>query len=194
MQPGFAIWLTGLSGSGKTTLSRLLEAQLARRGVHVEVLDGDELRAQLCAGLGFSREDRTTNVRRVGYVAKLLARSGACVIVALISPYRATRDEQRASIPRFVEVYCKAELQALMARDPKGLYRRALAGEIKNFTGVDDPYEPPHAPEVVCETDREPADESVARIMTQLALLGYIEPDAADGAGQVVELAQRARK
>ncbi len=179
MRPGFAIWLTGLSGSGKTTLARLLEAQVKRRGTHVEVLDGDELRAHLCAGLGFSKEDRITNVRRVGFVAQLLARSGACVIVALISPYKATRGEQRLAIPRFVEVYCKAELDALVARDPKGLYRRALAGEIKNFTGVDDPYEPPDAPDVVCETDREPADASVSRILAKLTELGYLAPDDA---------------
>ena len=179
MRPGFAIWFTGLSGAGKTTLARMLAAQLAQRGVHVEVLDGDELRTHLCAGLGFSKEDRDVNVRRVGFVAKLLVRSGACAIAALISPYRASRDEQRAVIPRFVEVYCKAELDALIARDPKGLYRRALAGEIKNFTGVDDPYEPPVAPEVVCETDREPADESVARILKRLVELGHVAPDAA---------------
>jgi adenylyl-sulfate kinase len=177
MKPGFTIWFTGLSGAGKTTLARMLAARVAQRGVHVEVLDGDELRTQLCAGLGFSKEDRVTNVRRVGFVAKLLARSGVCAIAALISPYKASRDEQRAVNPRFVEVYCKAELEALILRDPKGLYRRALAGEIKNFTGVDDPYEPPLAPEVVCETDREPADESVARILKKLVELGYIEPD-----------------
>jgi adenylyl-sulfate kinase len=152
----------------------MLEVQVASRGLHVEVLDGDELRQHLCAGLGFSKEDRDTNIRRIGYVAKLLARSGACVIVATISPYRALRDEQRAAIPRFVEVFCKAELAALVARDPKGIYRRALAGELRHLTGVDDPYEAPCTPEVVCETDRESADESMARILAKVETLGYL--------------------
>ncbi|HSN96783.1 MAG TPA: adenylyl-sulfate kinase, partial [Candidatus Nanopelagicales bacterium] len=137
--PGFVVWFTGLSGAGKSTLSALLAAELSARGVHVEVLDGDEVRTHLSKGLGFSREDRDTNVRRIGFVAKLLARAGACAITAAISPYRAIRDEQRAQIPRFVEVYCACTLDALAARDPKGLYKKALAGEIKQFTGIDDP-------------------------------------------------------
>src|SRR4051812_22800344 len=144
---GFVVWFTGLSGAGKSTLAAMLSAELRRRGVHVEVLDGDEVRTHLSKGLGFSREDRDTNVRRIGYVAKLIARSGACAMTAAISPYRAIRAEQRAHNQHFVEVYCRCSIPALAERDPKGLYRKALAGEIKNFTGVDDPYEEPESPE-----------------------------------------------
>ncbi|MDC3962020.1 adenylyl-sulfate kinase [Polyangium jinanense] len=171
---GFVVWFTGLSGAGKSTLGALLAAELRTRGVHVEVLDGDEVRTHLSKGLGFSREDRDTNVRRIGFVAKLVARSGACAITGAISPFRAIRDEQRAQIERFVEVYCSASIDALADRDPKGLYRKALAGEIKGFTGIDDPYEPPASPEVTVYTDRESKEESLARIVARLEELGYV--------------------
>lgn len=171
---GFVLWFTGLSGAGKSTLSALAAEELRRRGVHVEVLDGDEVRTHLSKGLGFSKEDRDTNIRRIGFVAKLLARAGACAITAAISPYRAIRDEQRAQIDRFVEVYCACPIDALAARDPKGLYKKALAGEIAHFTGIDDPYEPPEAPEITLHTDRETREESLGKILAKLEALGYI--------------------
>src|SRR5918996_51557 len=143
-QEGFTIWFTGLSGAGKTTLAAALAAELANRGLKVEILDGDEVRTNLSKGLGFSKEDRDTNIRRIGYVAHLLTRNGVVAITAAISPYRAIRDEVRARIGRgFVEVYAKCPLETLITRDVKGLYQRALAGEIKEFTGVSDPYEEP---------------------------------------------------
>src|SRR5882672_4959394 len=145
-QRGFVVWFTGLSGAGKSTLASMLAGEIARRGTHVETLDGDEVRMHLSKGLGFSREDRDTNIRRIGFVAKLVARSGACAITAAISPYREIRDEQRRSIGRFCEVYCECPIGILQRRDAKGLYARALAGEIKGFTGVDDPYEAPASP------------------------------------------------
>ena len=171
---GFVVWFTGLSGAGKSTLSGMLAEELQRRGVHVEVLDGDEVRTHLSKGLGFSKEDRDTNVRRIGYVAKLLARAGACAMTAAISPYRDVRDEQRAMIPNFVEVYCSSTIEALAERDVKGLYKKALAGEIKHFTGIDDPYEPPERPEVIAYTDRESKEESLARILAKLEELGLV--------------------
>lgn len=172
---GFVVWFTGLSGSGKSTLASMLAAELGQRGVHVESLDGDVVRTYLSKGLGFSREDRDTNIRRIGFVAKLVARSGGCAIAAAISPYREIREEQRRSIGRFCEVYCDAPLEVLKRRDVKGLYARAIAGEIKGFTGVDDPYEPPASPEVVVRTDRETPEESLARIVAKLHALGYIQ-------------------
>ncbi|MEZ4294720.1 MAG: adenylyl-sulfate kinase [Polyangiaceae bacterium] len=172
--PGFVVWFTGLSGAGKSTLSALLAEELRRRGVHTELLDGDEVRTHLSRGLGFSKEDRDTNVRRIGFVAKLLARAGACAITAAISPYREVREEQRAQIPHFVEVYCECPLDALSARDPKGLYKRALAGEIPHFTGIDDPYEPPLSPEIHLRTDSEPPAESLAKILAKLESLSLI--------------------
>ncbi len=177
---GFVVWFTGLSGAGKSTLAALLASALRGRGVHVEVLDGDEVRTHLSKGLTFSREDRDTNIRRIGFVAKLLARSGACAITAAISPFRSIRDEQRAQIDRFVEVYCQSSIDALAARDPKGLYRKALAGEIKGFTGIDDPYEEPLAPEVVVYTDRETKEESLAKILGRLEELGYVPKRAGE--------------
>jgi sulfate adenylyltransferase/3'-phosphoadenosine 5'-phosphosulfate synthase len=174
---GFVVWFTGLSGSGKSTLASMLKREVSRRGVAVESLDGDIVRRNLSKELGFSREDRDTNVWRIGFVAKLLARSGACAIAAAISPYRAARDEQRATIGRFCEVYCECPLDVLKRRDPKGLYARALAGEIKAFTGIDDPYEPPLSPEVVVHTDRESPDESIARIVSKLEALGYLRSE-----------------
>ncbi|WP_437601006.1 sulfate adenylyltransferase [Sorangium sp. So ce590] len=173
---GFIVWFTGLSGSGKSTLASMLAAELSQRGVHVESLDGDVVRMHLSKGLGFSREDRDTNIRRIGFVAKLVARSGGCAITAAISPYRAIRDEQRRAIGRFCEVYCECPIDVLARRDAKGLYARALAGEIKGFTGVDDPYEPPLSPEVVVHTDRESPRESLAKIIAGLEVLGYLRP------------------
>jgi sulfate adenylyltransferase/3'-phosphoadenosine 5'-phosphosulfate synthase len=171
---GFIVWLTGLSGAGKSTVAQRLASELAALGRRPEVLDGDEVRTNLSKGLGFSKEDRDTNIRRIGYVARLLARNGAPVIVAAISPYRAVRDEVRASIPAFVEVYVRCSIDELTRRDVKGLYRKALAGELPNFTGVSDPYEPPLDPEVVVDSERESAEESVAAVMRTLVRLGYI--------------------
>jgi adenylyl-sulfate kinase len=141
---------------------------MRRFDVDVEILDGDEVRQNLSKGLGFSREDRDTNARRIGYVAKLLARHGVYVLVAAISPYRAVREELRASIPGFVEIYCRAEIASLKTRDPKGLYRKALAGEIKGFTGIDDPYEEPLNPDLTLQTDQQTVDECVSFLLTVL--------------------------
>ena len=172
---GFTIWVTGLSGSGKSTVTAILEGALHERGLRVEVLDGDVVRTHLTKGLGFSREDRDENIRRVGWVCELLSRNNVVAIAAVISPYRATRDEIRRRIGRFVEVYMEAPLEVLAERDVKGLYRRAMAGEIENFTGVTDPYEPPLEPEVVCHSDgRETPDESARRVIAKLEELGYL--------------------
>lgn len=175
MSGGFVVWFTGLSGSGKSTLAARLAERLGATGVHVEALDGDEVRKYLSSGLGFSREDRDENVRRIGYVARVAARSGACAITAAISPYRAVRDEVRALAPRFCEIYCDCPLEVLAARDPKGLYKKALAGEIKNFTGVDDPYEAPLEPEIHLRTDRLSPEECETIIWERLEELGYID-------------------
>jgi adenylylsulfate kinase len=172
---GFTIWLTGMSGSGKSTLTAVLERRLVERGLPVEVLDGDVVRTHLTRGLGFGKEDRDENVRRVGWVCELLTRHGVVAIAAVISPYREVRDEVRSRIGRFVEVYMEAPLEVLAERDVKGLYRRALAGEIESFTGVSDPYEPPLNPEVVCHTDgRETPDESADKVLAKLQELGYL--------------------
>lgn len=165
---GLALWLTGLSGAGKSTIAEGVAAELRRRGRRVEVLDGDAIRENLSRGLGFSREDRDTNIRRIGFVAQLLARNGVIVIVAAISPYRAARDEVRGRIERFVEVHVHCPLEELVRRDVKGLYRRALAGEIANFTGVSDPYEEPAEPEIVVDTSVESVDGSVHRVLAVL--------------------------
>jgi adenylyl-sulfate kinase len=172
--PGFVLWFTGMSGSGKSTLATKVADELRRRGIHVEMLDGDEIRKQLSKGLGFSREDRDENIRRIGFVAKLVARSGACAIAAAISPYRGVRDEVRRSVDRFCEVYVECPIEVLTARDPKGLYKRALAGELKNFTGIDDPYEPPLDAEVHLHTDRETPEESFRKIIERLEELRFI--------------------
>ncbi len=165
---GTAIWLTGLSGAGKTTLGCALEEQLRREGRRVELLDGDTVRKHLCRGLGFSREDRDENIRRIAFVASLLARHGVIPIVAAISPYRAAREEARALIGNFIEVWVNAPLEVCEMRDPKGLYRKVRAGLIPGFTGIDDPYEPPPAPEVECRTDIESVGESVEKIAREL--------------------------
>jgi len=177
---GFTLWLTGLSGAGKSTLATAVADELRRGGVRVETLDGDEVRQNLSKGLGFSREDRDTNIRRIGYVAKLLTRNGVVVISAAISPYRAVRDDVRREIGAFVEVHVKASLEECVRRDTKGLYARALAGEIAQFTGVSDPYEEPLAPELVVDTEREDVATSATRVIDRLLELDYLRsgPDA----------------
>jgi adenylylsulfate kinase len=174
-EKGFTIWFTGLSGSGKTTLSKMLESELRRRGIQrVELLDGDAVRTHLSKGLGFSKEDRDTNIKRIGFVCKLLSRNGTIAIAAAISPYREIRDFNRKEIGDFVEVYCKCSLEECIRRDVKGFYQKALAGEIRNYTGVDDPYEEPLDPEVVLETDRETPEESIQKIVQKLENLEYL--------------------
>lgn len=177
-EQGFTIWFTGLSGAGKTTLSRRVEAILRERGQHVEVLDGDVIRTNLSKGLGFSKEDRDTNILRIAFVAGLLARNGVAVITAAISPYRNVREQARQNLGRFVEVYTKCSIDELVRRDVKGLYAKALRGEIQNFTGISDPYEEPLNPEVIVDSERETVDESVAKIVTRLEELGYLQPQA----------------
>lgn len=172
---GFVLWFTGLSGAGKSTLAQKVAPLLRAKGVRVEVLDGDEVRENLSKGLSFSKEDRDVNVRRIGFVANLLARNGVCAITAAISPYRAVRDECRAKaqVP-FVEIHVKAPLAVVESRDVKGLYKKARAGEIPNFTGVSDPYEEPTRPEIIVHTDRESADESARKILSYLAQRGLV--------------------
>jgi adenylyl-sulfate kinase len=172
---GFTLWFTGLSGAGKSTVSALVEKELRSRGLKVEVLDGDVVRTHLSKGLGFSKEDRDTNIRRIGWVCEVLSRNGVAAIAAAISPYRGIRDEVRTRIPNFVEVYMHCPVEVLAERDVKGLYKKALAGEIKNFTGVDDPYEAPTNPEVTCNTDgRETPEQSAGKIIAYLAQRGWL--------------------
>ncbi len=172
---GVTVWLTGLSGAGKTSVARCLEAELKSRNCKVEVLDGDLIRTWLSQGLGFSKKDRDINVRRVGFVANLLSRNGVIVIAATISPYQEIRDEIRAINQDFVEVYINTPLEVCEARDVKGLYAKARAGEIKGFTGIDDPYEVPTNPEVVCESARETVEQSANKAIATLEKLGYIQ-------------------
>lgn len=175
LENGCTVWFTGLSGAGKTTVSNLIEGELRARNLRVEVLDGDVIRTHLSKGLGFSKADRDTNIRRIGWVCEVLSRNGVVAIAAAISPYREIRDEIRSRIGNFVEVYMECPVAVLAERDVKGLYKKALAGEIKNFTGVDDPYEPPVNPEVVCHTDgRETPQQSAAKVIRKLEELGYI--------------------
>jgi adenylylsulfate kinase len=171
---GVTLWFTGLSGAGKTTIARMVERELKARGRNVEVLDGDIVRQNLSKGLGFSKEDRDTNVRRIGFVAGLLSRNGIIAITAAISPYRSVRDEVRAMTKNFMEVYVCAPLAVCEERDVKGLYARARAGEIKHFTGIDDPYEEPLDPELILYTERETIKESVAKVMAELERRGYL--------------------
>ena len=176
MKPeGFAIWLTGLSGAGKSTLAERLVARLRAQHGNVELLDGDLVRANLSQGLGFSRGDRDTNIRRIGFVAELLTRNGVAVVVAAISPYRDAREEVKRKIPRFVEVHVDCSIEVLTARDTKGLYKRALAGEIGNFTGISDPYEPPLDPSIVIHSDRDSIEEGVAKIWRELEAREFLK-------------------
>ncbi|MGF1542889.1 MAG: adenylyl-sulfate kinase [Pleurocapsa sp.] len=173
-QTGVAIWFTGFSGAGKSTIAGALTDTLKSQGYRLEVLDGDEIRENLTKDLGFSKEDRDTNIRRIGFVAKLLVRNDTIVLIPVISPYRAIREEMRHNIGNFVEVFVNAPLSVCEERDVKGLYKKARAGEIKQFTGIDDPYEPPTNPEVECRTDLEEVAESVDKIINKLIELGYI--------------------
>ena len=173
---GFTVWFTGLSGAGKSTIAEMLYHEFQARQMKTEILDGDVVRQNLSKGLGFSKEDRDTNILRIGFVAELLTRNGVATICCPISPYKETRDQVRASISEFVEVYVHATLDELSQnRDPKGLYKKALAGEIKGFTGVDDPYEVPEHPELVLDTMVESPRGSLQRTLTRLQELGYLE-------------------
>jgi adenylyl-sulfate kinase len=175
-QRGFTVWFTGLSGSGKSTIAEMLYHELLARGLKTEILDGDVVRQNLSKGLGFSKEDRDTNILRIGFVANLLTRNGVATICCPISPYRAARDAVRAQVGAFVEVYVHATVEEIAAnRDPKGLYKKALAGEIIGFTGVDDPYEAPENPELVVDTMVETPEESLQKVMETLQRLGHIE-------------------
>lgn len=176
---GVTIWFTGLSGSGKTTISQEIEKKLRAAGAKLEVLDGDIVRTNLTKGLGFSKEDRDENVRRIGFVSHLLTRNGVIVLVSAISPYRAVRDQVRQRVGDFMEVYANAPVEVCEERDVKGLYKKARSGEIKNFTGISDPYEEPLNAEVVCETHKETLEESVNKVMAKLEELGYLSPVAA---------------
>jgi adenylylsulfate kinase len=176
---GFTVWFTGLSGSGKSTIAEMLYHEFQARNMKTEILDGDVVRQNLSKGLGFSKEDRDTNILRIGFVADLLTRNGVATICCPISPYKQTRDAVRDQIGEFVEVYVHATLEELSEhRDPKGLYKKAMAGEIKNFTGVDDPYEVPEHPELVVDTMSDEPIDSLRHVLERLAELGYIE-DAA---------------
>ena len=174
---GFTIWFTGLSGAGNSTLSEAIERQLRQHGYKVEILDGDIVRTHLSKGLGFSREDRDTNIKRIAFVCSLLTRNGVICISAAISPYREAREWARQEIKNFVEVYVKCPIEECRKRDVKGLYKLVDEGKITGFTGVDDPYEEPENPELVVETDKETQEESVEHVLARLIELGYLEPE-----------------
>jgi adenylyl-sulfate kinase len=172
-QKGFTLWFTGLSGSGKTAIAKLVAQQLRDRGLKVERLDGDIVRQSLTRDLGFSKEDRDKNIERVTFVAKLLTRNGVAVLCSFISPYRARRAKSRQEIGEFIEVYVECPVAVCAQRDVKGLYAKAFAGEIENFTGVSDPYEEPENPEIVCHTAQETPEESAATVIAYLEGQGY---------------------
>jgi adenylyl-sulfate kinase len=174
MHQGFTVWFTGMSGAGKSTLSNLLEQRLRELGGKVELFDGDVVRTHLCKGLGFSKEDRDENVRRIGFVCELLSRNGVIAIAAAISPYRSTREQVRARVPNFVEVYVECPVEVLIERDVKGLYKKALAGDVPHFTGISDPYEPPLAAEVTVNSSAETPQQSLEKIWATLEKLGLI--------------------
>ena len=171
---GFTLWFTGMSGAGKSTISERIHQRLRSAGAKVELLDGDVVRTNLSKGLGFSKEDRDINIRRIGFVCELLSRNGVIAMVAAISPYRAVREEVRSNLENFVEVYVHCPIEVLAQRDVKGLYKKALAGEIESFTGVSDPYEPPLNPEVTVDSSAEPVDVSVERVWGKLQSMGLI--------------------
>jgi len=174
---GFTLWLTGMSGAGKSTISEQLMGRFLRANAKVELLDGDVVRTNLSQGLGFSREDRDTNIRRIGFVSELLSRNGVIVVVAAISPYRETREEVKSRIGSFVEVFVECPVAVLAERDVKGLYKRAVAGEVGNFTGISDPYEPPLNPDVIVQSDRESVEESVDKIWRKLLERGLVSQE-----------------
>ena len=178
MDQGFTLWFTGLSGAGKSTLANLAAEELRKRAHRVEILDGDEVRTNLSKGLGFSKEDRDINIRRIGYVCNLLARNGVIAISAAISPYREVRDEVRGLHQRFFEVFVRCTIDKLVERDVKGLYKKALAGEIKRFTGVSDPYEEPLKPELVVDSSVETVEQSLGKLLGRLEELNYISKGA----------------
>ncbi|MCS6835957.1 MAG: adenylyl-sulfate kinase [Anaerolineae bacterium] len=180
-QQGFTLWLTGLSGAGKTTIGQGIEARMKALGLRVERLDGDTVRQGLTRDLGFSKEDRDKNIERVTYVAKLLSRNGVGVICSFISPYRQARETARRETTNFIEVYVHAPLEVCMSRDVKGLYAKALRGEIKQFTGIDDPYEAPERPEILLMTDRQTPEQSIAQVWAYLAERGFVPHDSAEG-------------
>jgi adenylyl-sulfate kinase len=182
MRRGVTLWFTGLSGAGKSTLSNRVAEELRRRGMNVEILDGDEVRTNLSKGLGFSKEDRDTNIKRIGYVCNLLSRNGVVAISAAISPYREARDYNRAQIGSFVEIYVRCSIEELTRRDVKGLYKKALAGELPNFTGVSDPYEPPLNPEITVDSERQTVEESLRAILDYLEQHGWIPAASEAGA------------
>lgn len=177
---GVTVWFTGLPSSGKSTIARLLERQFRKWGLKVELLDGDVIRTNLSKGLGFSKEDRDTNIKRIGFVCHLLTRNGIIAIASAISPYREVRDYNRRMIGNFVEVYVKTSLSECEKRDVKGLYKKARAGQIKGFTGIDDPYEEPLHPEVVCETEQETPEQSAEKVISRLVELGYLALNSAE--------------
>jgi adenylyl-sulfate kinase len=177
MHQGFTLWLTGMSGAGKSTISEQLMMRFRRCNAKVELLDGDVVRTNLSQGLGFSREDRDTNIRRIGFVSELLSRNGVIVVVAAISPYRETREEVKRRISHFVEVFVDCPLAVLAERDVKGLYKKALAGEVGKFTGISDPYEAPLNPDVIVQSDRESIEESVEKIWRKLLEKGFVSPE-----------------
>jgi adenylyl-sulfate kinase len=174
MHKGFTLWFTGMSGAGKSTISEQVYARLKQAGAKVELLDGDVVRTNLSKGLGFTKEDRDTNIRRIGFVCELLTRNGVIAIVAAISPYREVREEVRGRIGNFVEVYVHCPIEVLADRDVKGLYKKALAGEIPGFTGVSDPYEPPAKPEITVDSSRESVEQSVEKVWSQLHEMGLV--------------------
>jgi len=171
---GFTLWFTGLSGSGKSTISERVAHQLKKDGRAVELLDGDIVRTNLSKGLGFSREDRDENIKRVGFVCQLLTRNGVATVASVISPSRVARDHNRKKIGNFIEVYVRCPVEVCAQRDVKGLYQKARAGEIKGFTGVDDPYEEPLNPEIICDTDKESVEQSVEKVLGRVKELGYL--------------------
>lgn len=194
-QTGVTIWFTGLSGAGKTSLAIPLVEELRRRGLKAERLDGDVVRQSLTRDLGFSKEDRDKNIERITFVAKLLTRNGVAVFCSFISPYREVRAMVKREVGNFVEVYCYAPLETLIERDVKGLYKKAIAGEIENFTGISDPYEPPENPDVIIDSSIETVEESAGKVLRKLEELGYVPPakveDAAYSADEEAEIEAR---